>query len=452
MTTRHFWLALLAAVSLLTGVASVGAKPGRHSSGAGLQIHHRFRCAEDLPQVRDPRRLLPLSGALRVRHLDPRRDARRARVSEGRDSQRRVLRRAGDLPRQVRDRDPVSPELRCELGGARAPAPGLRRPRALLRAAVVGRGSRLACRKSAPPRRRRVHPGRDYGRPTAGRGSVRDERAVRQAERAHGRLANRAELLPLPRQIHVHRGRQGRARPQRRCRKARRTTTTTSATSRCSTTTSKQRYRSPARARMRSTSVVTGGFQGCKDDSICYPPGEQTMSLVLPATSDFPASAAASSSSGGPVSEQDQYVDRIVNGSWWTMIGVFFVAGLALSLTPCVLPMVPILSSIIAGQGGTVSTSRGFFLSLELRARHGGHLHRRGRARRARGRPDPGDVPETLDRHVVRLGCSSCSRSECSAYSSCRCRRRSRRGCRSSPTSRRAARSSASESWARSRR
>ena len=46
------------------------------------------------------------------------------------------------------------------------------------------------------------------------------------------------------------------------------------------------------------------------------------------------------------------------------MLGVFFVAGLALSLTPCVLPMVPILSSIIAGQGGTVSTSRGFFLSL----------------------------------------------------------------------------------------
>jgi thioredoxin:protein disulfide reductase len=110
--------------------------------------------------------------------------------------------------------------------------------------------------------------------------------------------------------------------------------------------------------------VVTGGFQGCKDDSICYPPGEQTMSLVLPATSDFPASAVASSSSGGPVSEQDKYVDRIVNGSWWTMIGVFFLAGLALSLTPCVLPMVPILSSIIAGQGGTVSTSRGFLLSL----------------------------------------------------------------------------------------
>ena len=46
------------------------------------------------------------------------------------------------------------------------------------------------------------------------------------------------------------------------------------------------------------------------------------------------------------------------------MIGWFYVGGLLLSFTPCVLPMVPILSSIIAGQGGTVSASRGFLLSL----------------------------------------------------------------------------------------
>jgi thioredoxin:protein disulfide reductase len=112
--------------------------------------------------------------------------------------------------------------------------------------------------------------------------------------------------------------------------------------------------------------VVTGGFQGCKDDSICYPPGTQTMALVLPATADFPASSVAASAgkAEGPISEQDKYLERIVNGSWWVMIGVFFVGGLGLSFTPCVLPMVPILSSIIAGQGGTVSTSRGFLLSL----------------------------------------------------------------------------------------
>jgi thiol:disulfide interchange protein DsbD len=109
-----------------------------------------------------------------------------------------------------------------------------------------------------------------------------------------------------------------------------------------------------------SNVVITGGFQGCKEDSICYPPGEQTMSLVLPATSEFDAAAPTKVA---PVSEQDQWAARIVNGSWWQVLGGFYLAGLLLSFTPCVLPMVPILSSIIAGQGA-VSTSRGFLLSL----------------------------------------------------------------------------------------
>jgi thioredoxin:protein disulfide reductase len=106
--------------------------------------------------------------------------------------------------------------------------------------------------------------------------------------------------------------------------------------------------------------VITAGFQGCKENSICYPPGEQTMPLVLPATSEFPADAGTA---GEPISEQDQWLGRIVNGSWWTLLGGFYVAGLLLSFTPCVLPMVPILSSIIAGHG-TVSTRKGFLLSL----------------------------------------------------------------------------------------
>ena len=107
--------------------------------------------------------------------------------------------------------------------------------------------------------------------------------------------------------------------------------------------------------------VVSAGFQGCKDNSICYPPGEQTMPMVLPATSEFPA-ATADAPPAGLVSEQDQWAARIIKGSWWSLLGWFYVAGLALSLTPCVLPMVPILSSIIAGQGA-VSTRRGFLLS-----------------------------------------------------------------------------------------
>jgi len=107
---------------------------------------------------------------------------------------------------------------------------------------------------------------------------------------------------------------------------------------------------------------ITAGFQGCKDNSICYPPGEQFMSLVLPATSEFPAVPAAPAGDE-LVSEQDQWAARIVNGSWPELLGWFFLGGLLLSFTPCVLPMVPILSSIIAGQG-TVSAGRGFALSV----------------------------------------------------------------------------------------
>ena len=108
--------------------------------------------------------------------------------------------------------------------------------------------------------------------------------------------------------------------------------------------------------------AITAAFQGCKENSICYPPGEQTMSLELPASSEFPA-AAPDTGSSERVSEQDQWLSRIVNGSWWTLLGGFYVAGLLLSFTPCVLPMVPILSSIIAGQGDA-SPRKGFLLSL----------------------------------------------------------------------------------------
>jgi len=76
-----------------------------------------------------------------------------------------------------------------------------------------------------------------------------------------------------------------------------------------------------------------------------------------------PASGAAASSSGF-VSEQDWFAARIRSGGLVTMLGWFFLAGLGLAFTPCVLPMVPILSSIIAGQGKNVTTGRGFALSL----------------------------------------------------------------------------------------
>jgi thiol:disulfide interchange protein DsbD len=109
--------------------------------------------------------------------------------------------------------------------------------------------------------------------------------------------------------------------------------------------------------------LLTAGFQGCKEASICYPPGEQTMALALPASSEFATATSGADAGGELISEQDQWAARIVNGSWPELLGWFFLGGLLLSFTPCVLPMVPILSSIIAGQG-TVSTGRGFALSV----------------------------------------------------------------------------------------
>jgi len=111
--------------------------------------------------------------------------------------------------------------------------------------------------------------------------------------------------------------------------------------------------------------VVRGRFQGCRENSICYPPSEQTMALVLPAAAAFETGDGAPlAAPGTPVSEQDRLAALILSDSWLLVGATFFGLGLLLAFTPCVLPMVPILSGIIAGQGGHVSTGRAFALSL----------------------------------------------------------------------------------------
>jgi thiol:disulfide interchange protein DsbD len=112
--------------------------------------------------------------------------------------------------------------------------------------------------------------------------------------------------------------------------------------------------------------TIRAAFQGCKDGSVCYPPSEQTMSLRVPAADSFALGAASSgrsSSAAPPLSEQDRLVYRAISGSWLVMLALFYAGGLGLAFTPCVLPMVPIISSIIAGHG-ELSARRGFALSL----------------------------------------------------------------------------------------
>ncbi|MEJ2128201.1 MAG: protein-disulfide reductase DsbD [Woeseiaceae bacterium] len=105
------------------------------------------------------------------------------------------------------------------------------------------------------------------------------------------------------------------------------------------------------------------GFQGCAEGGLCYPPTTRTVSTQLPEATKV-SDLASLPARTEPITEQAKLAQVITNSSIWVTIGVFFVAGLGLALTPCVLPMVPILSGIIAGEGENVSSSRGFFLAF----------------------------------------------------------------------------------------
>ncbi|MFZ2855149.1 MAG: protein-disulfide reductase DsbD [Rhodocyclaceae bacterium] len=98
--------------------------------------------------------------------------------------------------------------------------------------------------------------------------------------------------------------------------------------------------------------------QGCADAGICYPPQAQKLALELPDPASAPAAAA---SNGGD--ESGRIAQLLKNAGFWTVLAFFFVAGLGLSLTPCVFPMIPILSGIIVGHGHHVSRGRSFALS-----------------------------------------------------------------------------------------
>lgn len=106
-------------------------------------------------------------------------------------------------------------------------------------------------------------------------------------------------------------------------------------------------------------------YQGCAEAGICYPPQTKTVALNL--TSGVGAAAptaAAASATSAPISEQDRIAQRLAEGSVLLIIASFFGFGLLLAFTPCVFPMIPILSSIIVGQGEKITTRRAFVLSL----------------------------------------------------------------------------------------
>jgi thiol:disulfide interchange protein DsbD len=114
--------------------------------------------------------------------------------------------------------------------------------------------------------------------------------------------------------------------------------------------------------------VLAATWQGCNEAvGICYPPIQHEFSL---AASGAAAPTAASSATASPdepaAGESDtSRIERVLKGgSFWAVVVTFFGFGLLLALTPCVFPMIPILSGIIAGQNRQLTKTSGFLLSL----------------------------------------------------------------------------------------
>ncbi|MCM8613814.1 protein-disulfide reductase DsbD [Accumulibacter sp.] len=106
--------------------------------------------------------------------------------------------------------------------------------------------------------------------------------------------------------------------------------------------------------------------QGCADAGICYPPQQHTLAVELP--DPAAAGAVGAAAAAGPSGDESGHIAQLFrHAGFWLLIGSFFGFGLLLSLTPCVFPMIPILSGIIVGAGRDghgVSHARGFLLSL----------------------------------------------------------------------------------------
>ena len=106
-------------------------------------------------------------------------------------------------------------------------------------------------------------------------------------------------------------------------------------------------------------------YQGCSEISgICYPPQTRKFTVKLSPMSSAIASTDMAAGSAEPISEQDQITNALRSGNTLITLAIFFGAGLLLAFTPCVFPMIPILSGIIVGQGENITTRKAFYLSL----------------------------------------------------------------------------------------
>ncbi|MGE0116070.1 MAG: protein-disulfide reductase DsbD [Steroidobacteraceae bacterium] len=111
--------------------------------------------------------------------------------------------------------------------------------------------------------------------------------------------------------------------------------------------------------------ALTVKYQGCAEAGLCYNPLTKVIDVELPASNGAMAPGSQATRTGSDmVSEQDRLANLIRSGHLLAVLGTFFGLGLLLSFTPCVLPMIPILSGIIVGQSEKVTPARGFSLAF----------------------------------------------------------------------------------------
>ncbi|AOE50840.1 protein-disulfide reductase DsbD [Kangiella sediminilitoris] len=116
------------------------------------------------------------------------------------------------------------------------------------------------------------------------------------------------------------------------------------------------------------------GYQGCAEDRLCYPPTTTDVALnhTVNIASNDPAQESSDKAQAVQptenkelfVSEQQKHTEYLTTESLLSNFSYFLLLGLALTFTPCVFPMIPIISGIIAGQGKNITTRKAFFLSL----------------------------------------------------------------------------------------
>lgn len=112
-------------------------------------------------------------------------------------------------------------------------------------------------------------------------------------------------------------------------------------------------------------SLLDVHYQGCSDEGFCYPPEVRQIKLGINqdlalSTVDVETTTGLQKSTATP----DTIAQALNNHHWIVSLALFFGFGLLLAFTPCVLPMVPVLSGIILGQGKEITTGKAFMLSL----------------------------------------------------------------------------------------